>query len=243
MTRLNIKISLSPSRNTVIPVDYHSNIMSLLKYAINTYDPSEFQRLFGKNTMKFYTWSVNFKNAKFIKDRIYLSSNNFELQMSFYKDSDAIMFQKALLLVSSGECKLLFGMHYTITSVIVKNGYHCGNSVVVKTMSNIACEDYPSGASHKAYFMSLEDGNKFFSRLREVLLSKAKLVGIKEQYVHFESIKSSIVYNTIYGAKLPVTRGTFIVTGNDELVNLALNGGIGTITGSGFGMVRPVNMV
>ena len=243
MTRLSIKISLSPSRNTVIPVDYHSNIMSLLKYAINTYDPSEFQRLFGKNTMKFYTWSVNFKNAKFIKDRIYLSSNNFELQMSFYKDSDAIMFQKALLLVSSGECKLLFGMHYTITSVILKNGYHCGNSVVVKTMSNIACEDYPSGASHKAYFMSPNDGERFFTRLRGVLLSKAESVGIKEQYVHFESSKSSVVYNTIYGAKLPVTRGTFIVTGNDELVNLALNGGIGTITGSGFGMVRPVNMV
>lgn len=242
MTRLNIKISLSPSRNTVIPVDYHSNIMSLLKYAINTYDPSEFQRLFGKNTMKFYTWSVNFKDSKFIKDRIYLSNNNFELQMSFYKESDAIMFQKALLLVSSGEHKLLFGMRYTIPSVVLKNGYDGGNNVIVKTMSNIACEDYPDGES-KAYFMSPNDGERFFTRLRGVLLSKAESVGIKEQYVHFESSKSSVVYNTIYGAKLPVTRGTFIVNGNEELVNLALNGGIGTITGSGFGMVRPVNMV
>ena len=243
MTRLNIKISLSPSRNTVIPVDYHSNIMSLLKYAINMYDPSEFQRLFGKNTMKFYTWSVNFKNAKFIKDRIYLTNNNFELQMSFYKESDATLFQKALLLVSSGEYKLLFGMRYKIASVVCKSGYSEGNSVIVKTMSNIACEDYPDGNNHRAYFMSLEDGSKFFSRLKEVLLNKAKEIGIKSDCIYFEAVKASTVYNTIYGAKLPVTRGTFIVTGNDELVNLALNGGIGTITGSGFGMVRPVNMV
>ena len=205
MTRLNIKISLSPSRNTVIPVDYHSNIMSLLKYAINIYDPSEFQRLFGKNTMKFYTWSVNFKGSNFIKDRIYLSNNSFELQMSFYKESDAIMFQKALLLVSSGEHKLLFGMRYTIPSIVLKNGYDGGNNVIVKTMSNIACEDYPDGES-KAYFMSPNDGERFFTRLRGVLISKAESVGIKEQYVHFESSKSSVVYNTIYGAKLPVTR-------------------------------------
>jgi len=255
MTRVDVTIMLKPKTEcpVEVPVDYHSNVMSLLKYAINQYDPSKFHELFDTNTLKLYTWALDFPyRSKFYKDTITLSRNVLRLHMGFVRDDDADMFENALEDVSVLHMdKQLFGQDFEITGTSRKDDHVDGHTVNVRTMSNIAYEI--SEPNKKPFFLSIKDP-RFQDIVLSPTLNKAQrffmedydgYLQLQKDIINFRvtPIKAREVYNTIYGAKLPVTTGTFQLQGANYLINFLIAGGIGSITGSGFGMLKPTNMV
>jgi len=235
------------------PVDYHSNIVSLLKYVIKERYPEKYEYLFESNRTKYYTWALKFpNNARFSGRSIVIPSGpvSLDLRMRFHNKEDAEDFQSAFLwdaMNSGHEDKYLFGCTWEVTRAFISNSKEYTSGVVVKTMSNIACEMQLDGRTR---FLSVNDGDTFIRSLKHTLAYKANEVlegvsGITEDSIGIDITpgKAREVYNTIYGAKLPVTAGTFKLTGNKEIINLPINGGLGSITGSGFGMVRVIDMV
>ena len=244
MERLNVTINLTPEygvETIEVPADYHSNVMSLLKYVISKHNYQLYEHLFMHNTPKLYTWAFNFpKSSQFMPGgTVELYNMRLSLRMGFADPELAREFHDAFVLNSNPD-KKLFGQYFNITSVHqFAVGYNVIDSARLKTVSNIACE--VKDEEDKALFIKPSDP-EYKLELENLLRTKAEMLGmdVYNSQISIDVSGLHTVYNSIYGAKLPVARGEVTLSGDDDLIEIAMAGGIGSITGSGFGMLKQV---
>ena len=241
---MRLKIVCESSQHE-LPMNYRSKIMMMIKTYLAKQNKELYGRLFNDNTMKPYTFSVYLPQAKFEKVYITLGeSREFVINFSTSDAEIAINFYNAFLAMKNET--ILWGNDLTTTVKkvdIVTLPPIVTEKIQVRTLSPIICRHH-NQETRKDWFYTYDDKEflpilkrnmtfKLVDRLSETArydLEKLTLTPIK--------MKKTVIKH--YEKQIAGSIGTLEVTGKSYLLNEFVDSGVGSLTGSGFGMVEKV---
>lgn len=241
---MRLKIVCESSQHK-LPMNFRSKIMMMIKTYLAKQNKELYGRLFNDNTMKPYTFSVYLPQAKFEKVYITLGeSREFVINFSTSDAEIAINFYNAFLAMKNET--ILWGNDLTTTVKkvdIVTLPPIVTEKIQVRTLSPIICRHH-NQETRKDWFYTYDDKEflpilkrnmtfKLVDRLGETArydLEKLTLTPIK--------MKKTVIKH--YEKQIAGSIGTFEVTGKAYLLNEFVDSGVGSLTGSGFGMVEKV---
>lgn len=236
---MRFKIICEVSTN-VIPIDYHRKILSMIKRGLELTDEEKYQELYGLNKLKEFTFSVYLGRAKFQKDIIELDANRFILNLSTANTELAFYLYNALTALKFKKMKWGSDLTVSIQSIsripqpIIKD-----STIFLKTLSPIVCRDH-NKETNKDWYYSFE-APEFLEILKRNMVST--LVPILGDYIRYDieeleltpvRMKKTVV--RFYERQVECSIGQFSLTGKPYLLNYLVQSGIGSLTGSGFGM-------
>lgn len=243
--RLQITCSLKKDR---IAINYRRSCLSLIKTAIWKQDQQKFHELFDQNTTKYYTWSVYLKNAVFSKKEIVVPNQELIFNFSTGDAETAVLFQNAF--ANLMDEKIPFGENeVTVQSVIpVSQPLIRGSAAIFQTASPIVARDH-NRETKKDWFYSVSQNEAIFLKtLKANMFYKWKDFygdSLKQdlEELSFTPIKMKKTVVQHYEKYIEASIGTFRLEGKPYLLNLFLNNGLGSISGSGFGMLSLIEEV
>ena len=83
--------------NQTISVQYRKSIISFIKHAIQEYDETLYQEIYGGNNKKTFTWASILSKPKFEQEKIILEDANFSIIFSAYNYLYALHIYNAFL--------------------------------------------------------------------------------------------------------------------------------------------------
>ena len=202
--------------------DYRRSILKLFKTGLYEYQDI-FNDFFNSNKTKKYSWSVYFKNSKFEKGRIYLrdEKKEFVINFSVLNNSDSI----------------------NIFNAFISIKYIDTNSLIAKTMSPIVCRDHNKDTGEDMYYTG--ENNEFIEIIKRNLYSE-----LREEYgdyiqkdienltINSEKLKKIVV--KFYNKTINASIGIVSFTGKSYLLDYIYNRGMGSLTGSGYGLLEMI---
>ena len=239
--------------------DYRRSILKLFKTGLYKYQDI-FNDFFNSNKTKKYSWSVYFKNSKFEKGRIYLQDEKkeFVINFSVLNNSDSINIFNAFISIKYKEIKISEGLVVKVTGVNkLPHSNIDKDRLVAKTMSPIVCRDHNQETKKDAYYIGTDD--KFTEIIKRNLYTRLK--ELKGEYVkkdiedliidssqikkvvvkHYDKTKKdkTLNYENKFNGKfLDTSVGILKLEGKSYILDYIYNAGLGSITGSGFGMLE-----
>lgn len=224
----------------VIPLDYRRKILSMIKKGLESTDKEKYQELYESNTFKEFTFSVYFGQAIFQKNVIQLKDNKFILNISTANMELAFYLYNCLTSLRFKKLDWGNGLSVKIQSVSrVPQPSITEDCVVLKTLSPIVVRDHNKETS-KDWFYSVE-APEFLEILKRNMVSS--LVPILGEYIRYDveelelkpiNMKKTVV--RFYDRQVECSLGCFSLSGKPHLLNYLMQSGIGSLTGSGFGM-------
>ncbi|MBC1671790.1 CRISPR-associated endoribonuclease Cas6 [Listeria welshimeri] len=226
----------------IIPKDFRSKVVSLFKSGIRKSSPERYEDLFGGNKYKQYTFSVYLPKPRNEGAEIHLDEPNCIINFSTGDAETGVVFYNAL--ISLRDSKILFGAgnNITIKNIqMVPEKKIISNRTILKTLSPLVSRDH-NRETFKNWFYSFED-KKFEPILkRNMLPYLVEAFGEQARYdleklkITPISMKKVVVY--CHEIHIESSVGIFELEAEPYLQNYLLENGIGTMTGSGFGMIE-----
>lgn len=235
--------------NHTINMDYAGSLLSLIKYGLSKTDPNLFHQLYETNTLKNFTTSVYFPNAKFKKDKIQLNQEN--KLIVYFSTSDtklALAYYNAftyLHIISKKSLKnlcdpIMFDDHYIVD---VFKLYQVSDQPIkqesqfFKTVSPIVIKN-----DHKRFISCVDESNldEYNNALKYAIKKKVKLRSDLQALVDtfkFEPIQTKKTIKREFNLYIEATVGIFKVTADPKLLNYLQANGLGIKTGTFNGMI------
>jgi len=130
-----------------------------------------------------------------------------------------------------------------VTEIVINESNTKIKNAVIKTLSPIAVYStvHLNGSKKTIYYFP--EDSLFQKHIKDNLISKARLIYNKSfENARFEikPIEGKISKNILYYKQFIVkgTSGIFEIHGDEELINIALNCGLGSKNSQGFGCVK-----
>lgn len=243
--RLQITCSLENER---ISINYRRSCLSLIKTAIWKQDQQRFNELFDQNTQKYYTWSVYLKKSIFVKEEIIVPNKELIFNFSTGDAETAVLFQNAFSNLIDEEVP--FGENIvTVQSVVpISQPMIRGSAAIFRTVSPIVARDHDRETKKDWFYSVSQNEGAFLKTLKTNTF-------YKWENFYGDSLKQdleALVFTPInmkktvvqhYEKYIEASIGTFKLEGKPYLLNLFLNSGWSSISGSGFGMLNLVEEI
>ncbi|AQY50206.1 hypothetical protein PWEIH_07556 [Listeria weihenstephanensis FSL R9-0317] len=237
--RLKIVCELSDEK---FPLNFRRKILMIFKTGLKQSYPEVFEELYGTNTQKDFTFSVYFENGVFGKNEITVTSKRLIINFSTGNAEQAIMFYNAFTNLRGKATRISDTCDLRIISVnIVKMKPIASNSIVFKVLSPIVCRDH-NRDTQKDWFYMFED-EQFVPLLKRNLLIKLQdkygdFVGqdIAAMKITPVSMKKTVALH--YDISIVCSLGLIEIEAPKYLLEHVLNEGLGSLTGTGFGMLE-----
>lgn len=225
--------------------DYRRSILKLFKTGLYKYQDI-FNDFFNSNKTKKYSWSVYFKNSKFEKGRIYLrdEKKEFVINFSVLNNSDSINIFNAFISIKYKEIKISEELVVKVTGVNkLPHSNIDTNRLIAKTMSPIVCRDHNKDTGEDIYYTGEND--EFIEIIKRNLYSE-----LREEYgdyiqkdienltINSEKLKKIVV--KFYNKTINASIGIVSFTGKSYLLDYIYNRGMGSLTGSGYGLLEMI---
>lgn len=240
--RLKITCELDGNR---LPIDYRTKIMMMVKSELTKSNPELFNRLFKQNTQKFYTFSVFLPDAKFTKEEITIrpdaaliinfSSSDAEMILGFF---NVFMGLKGKSYAWTPTLNASIQNVTTIPSQKITQ-----DEVICRILSPVLARDHDR-ETRKTWFYTAED-ERFEEILKRNLIIKyqekfgdAWRYDIEELRIVPINCRKTVVRH--YEKQIVATIGQIELIGKPHLLNLLLEDGLGSLCGSGFGMLEMI---
>ncbi len=132
-----------------------------------------------------------------------------------------------------------------VTGILVKDNNLKTNGAIIQTLSPITVYSTVHVNGRKRTIYYFPEDSLFQKYVRDNLLKKATLIygkSFKNSYFHIKPVEGKISKNNLYFKQFIVkgTSGVFEICGDEELINTALNCGLGSKNSQGFGCIRLV---
>ena len=218
--------------------DYRRAILKLFKTGLCKYQDI-FNDFFNSNKTKKYSWSVYFKNSKFEKGRIYLQDEKkeFVINFSVLNNSDSINIFNAFISIKYKEIKISEGLVVKVTGVNkLPQSNIDTNRLIAKTMSPIVCRDHNKDTGEDNEFIEIIKRN-LYSELREEYGDYIQK-DIENLIINSEKLKKIVV--KFYNKTINASIGIVSFTGKSYLLDYIYNRGMGSLTGSGYGLLEMI---
>lgn len=231
-----VKFQLDEKR---IRKDYRRTLISFFKSAISDYmDGMFYGDLYEKGTLKkAFVWSLKLDHPIFSEGGIELGSTNAEMTMKFADAQTALIYYAALLAKRGQAHPVGEGNHIRLISIkMLREGEISSDFAVFKVCSPI-CLRRHMREGNKDYYVSCKDA-EFAEELGRKLKEELPFMEEEVQKLrfNFDGLKKIIVFE--YGLKMPVSIGSFAVSGDRRILNHILKNGLGSRRNSGFGLVE-----
>ncbi|MHC5218157.1 CRISPR-associated endoribonuclease Cas6 [Enterococcus sp. LJL128] len=240
---MRFKVVCTVSGNYV-PIDYHRKVVSMLKKGFEQTAPEKYQELYGNNTVKDYTFSVYFGQAIFEKKKIILTNN--QVILNFSTANAELGFYLYNVLMSLKKKENLWDEDVTLhvqDVQIVHQAVVIEDQILLKALSPIVCRNH-NKETNKDWYYSFEN-LEFLEIIKRNMISK--LVPILGEYIQhdieelsFEPVKMKKTVVRFYERQIECSIGQFYLKGKPHLLNYLMQSGVGSLTGSGFGMCELV---
>lgn len=238
--RLKITCELNGNR---LPIDYRTKIMMMIKSELTKNNPQLYDALFKKNTPKFYTFSVFLPDARFTKEEITIRPDS-ELIINFSSSDAEILlgFFNVFMSLKDKVFPWSSKVHASIKSVKpISNQKIMQNEVTCRILSPIIARDH-NRETRKTWFYTAED-ERFEEILQRNLIIKyqekfgdAWRYDIEQLRIVPLNCRKTVVRH--YEKQIAATIGQIELIGKPHLLNLLLEDGLGSLCGSGFGMLE-----
>ncbi|MBC6314499.1 CRISPR-associated endoribonuclease Cas6 [Listeria grandensis] len=236
--RLKVTCELSDER---FPLNFRRKILMLIKTGMKQAHPEVFEELYGTNKQKDFTFAVYFKEGIFGKDGITVKGRQLIINFSTGNPELAIVIYNSFVNLKNRAVKITDLCDLSVRHVdIVKIAPIEGKSVVFKTLSPIVCRDH-NRETFKDWFFSFEDG-EFVSLLKRNLLIKlqdeyGEFIAKDIENMKITPLKMKKTVALHYDIYIACSLGLIEVEAPKYLLEHMLTSGIGSLTGTGFGMV------
>lgn len=249
--RFTVELTLNSTKESILLAPgYQSSLVSLLKSALEAVNPEYYKELYQNgNPIKFYTFGTYFPDAKFTREGVELNADNPRLIWNFscVEPRMAMAFYNGMLSIKQAikqhprrliGSTLITGVKIhpinlpTITS----------NTITIRTLSPVVARDHQ--AKDKDWFYSYKDPQfiqmlkqtmtvkyePFFGRLTPAIVENFEIIPIQP--------KKNVVKS--YEKWVESSAGVYVLKGQPELLELIRDGGLGSRTGLGFGMLEVI---
>lgn len=217
--------------------------MMIIKKGMKREYPAFFTDLYEKNTQKNFTFSVYFNQPIFEDDLIKVEDKTCIINFSTGEAELAIVFFNVFTLLKDENIQINKHIELKIHSVeVVPTRKIEKNKIKFKTLSPIVIRDH-NQATHKDWFYTLEDDEA-------VLILKRNMIARLAEMEYGESIKKEIESMQIkplkykktvvrfYKMQIAASLGEFEIMASPRLLNILIQNGLGSMSGSGFGMIE-----
>ena len=213
--------------------DYRRSILKLFKTGLYKYQDI-FNDFFNSNKTKKYSWSVYFKNSK----------KEFVINFSVLNNSDSINIFNAFISIKYKEIKISEELVVKVTGVNkLPHSNIDTNRLIAKPMSPIVCRDHNKDTGEDIYYTGEND--EFIEIIKRNLYSE-----LREEYgdyiqkdienltINSEKLKKIVV--KFYNKTINASIGIVSFTGKSYLLDYIYNRGMGSLTGSGYGLLEMI---
>lgn len=240
--RLHFTLEL---KNEGIPIDYRRKLISYLKFSTQKSDPNFYEELYGNgsNTNKDFTMAVYFvPETQFSKDSICVGSKRMVLNVSTPDTYLGIQLYNALCgqkfiwyKLSEDNAVRLVDIHSEKEKVITQT------KAVFNTLSPLVIRDH-SKDTGKDWFYTFEDEmavgilKRNLMRELEGKFERDIRADVEQLKIKFVRMKKVIVQN--YELKIPCSLGSFMVEGEQYLLQYLYQRGLGSKRSQCFGYLE-----
>lgn len=220
-----------------LPIEYERTVVSFLKAASSNYSQEMFEKLYDKNKsiIKTFTYSVYLPGAVFDKNVIRLGEKRFKI---FFSDADmgqTIEWFNSFQLMRMKKYPLN-GNSMKLISVKSQNRKDIvDNELVIKMQSPLIVRQHNSDTNKDEYYTY--DSAEFADKVRDnvsIFLQRVN-VDISMEGFSLSPIKGRKVVVNCFGRKIDANIGIYKITGNQELLNILYQAGIGSRRSEGHG--------
>ena len=242
---MRFKINVELTEGDSFPIDYRRKILKLFKTGLSKYDEI-FEDFFSSTKQKKYAWSVYFPQVKFGKDEIWFlgDEKKFIINFSVLENLDSINVYNAFTKIKFKEINILENTKVKITNIsILPTKFIQDTVLTAKTMSPIVCKDHNRETMQDTYYIGSDE--KFSEIIkRNLYLKMEKELGeyvktdIENLKIDTSQMKKAII--KFYGKVIDTSVGVIKLEGKSYILDYVYNAGLGSITGSGFGLLEKV---
>ena len=222
-----------------LSIGFRTVFLSFIKRSLTEYENGlYFSKFFDGANVKRYCFSVRLPPCVFDKDFIQLSENSWTVSVSTCDTKTGLILYNAFISQKYKPFPLEKGNNMTLTAIQAEMPKPITKSKIVGKMSMPLCIRFHDKETNKDVYYTYQD-EKFQETLRFVLINQVRTVlGVEESifenfsFVPLQMRKTMIRH---YGTMIPVSLGTFEMTGHPLLLNYFLDEGVASRRSSGFG--------
>ena len=212
-----------------LPKDYRPSFISYVKSALSRHYPEAFAAFYGENTQKDFTFSVALPHPSFETDSIVLDDTRIKIRLSSCAEEDTLLFYNTFIQSRSRPHPLPGHNTMTLQAVTLEPVPTLqAPEAHIKFFSPLVVREHAKGNPDRYYIFGDEP---FASCLSHVVF---RHVG-GETRVALEPIAPRKTVVPCFGTKIRATIGTFRLTGERDVLNILLRGGMGSRRSEGFG--------
>ena len=258
---MRFRINVELIEGNTFPVNFRVKILHMLKVGLKEYDREIFEELFDSAKQKNYTWAVYFHAIKFEKERIlFLNENDkrFIINFSIFDNVDSLNIYNAFSSIRFKKFKISDETKVRITNIsVVQRKFVKNNVLNVKTLSPVVCRDHDRETEKDKYYVGTDKEfpviikRNLYLRLKEIMgeyvekdiedlvidASKTKKVVVKH-YDKRSAAQKESSEKEFKGILIDASVGTIKFEGKSYLLDYIYSAGLGSLTGSGFGMLE-----
>ncbi|MBC1348160.1 CRISPR-associated endoribonuclease Cas6 [Listeria welshimeri] len=238
--RLKILCHLSSEE---FPLDYRRKIMMIIKKGMKKEYPTFFSNLYKQNTQKNFTFSVYLNQPSFEEKAIKIRDKKCIINFSTGDAELAIVFYNLFTSLKNENIKLNENEELKINSVeVIPTRKIEAYQIRCRTLSPIVIRDH-NQTTQKDWFYVLEDeaAMTILKRNMKTKLNKVHYGDSIEQEIEdmiIQQIKFKKTVVKFYKMQIAASVGEFEIKASPRLLNIIIQNGLGSMTGSGFGMLE-----
>ena len=256
---MRFKINAKLKQGNTFPINFRSKILRILKKGMSNGDDGIFKDFFGVSRQKNYTWSVYFYNVKFETEEIRFldEKKRFIINFSVYDNVDSLNIYNAFSNILFKETSIGDGRTVEVTGILPLKKESIKNDVLVaRTLSPIVCRDHNQETKEDIYYVGTDEKfseiikRNLYIRLKELkgeyvkkdienlIIDSSQMKKIVVKHYDKRKDKNSKLENNFDGKFLDTSVGILKLEGKNYILDYIYNAGLGSITGSGFGMLE-----
>ena len=224
--------------------DYRRIFMHFIKECINNVsDGRYYQKYYGQNRQKEFSFAVFFDRPQFRQNKILLESNKIKMVFTTSDTKLGMIFWNSFIAYINKAIPLSNQNEMTLTGVYKTPEQEVkSQSILVKTMSPLVIRDH-NKEGNKDFYYSVAFDN-FSDIAGEIIRSQLNSSGYSKQYVDGFSItpvkaKKAVINH--YGCKIEASIGEFELCGRPLVLNYLLKAGVGSRHNEGFGAFQLIS--
>lgn len=224
---INLTLKLSSPK---LPKDYRPVFVSFIKSALESNYRDMYSKLYTQGPYrKSFTFSVSLPKPQFKNDCIILAGNEVKCSFSSCDELDTLTLYNAFQKSKERVYPLCDGNSMELSSVCLKPVPAIRESyTTVKFLSPLVVRRHMKGQADKYFVYDDED---FLKCLAEIVSRQLSA----KTFISIEPISPRKTVVRSFGTNVRASLGTYRLCSTPDVLNLLLNGGIGSRRSEGFG--------
>ncbi len=225
-------------KNNIIPIEYHSFIVSFFKKALELSNEALYQKLYQGNTeAKTFTFSVYFDSPQFTSETIILRTNKISVHILDYDVQNVLLLANAFQEFEAKKTAFPLNHNEMRLNRVYKEHLQplAETNIIIQMTSPLIVRNHDKETNKDSYLTYKDE--QFKEILKMNIQNAIEKLGYSIITDDFDIVplKNKKTVVKLYRHAMNASLGLFQLKGNQELLDFLWKAGIGSHRSSGFG--------